>query len=252
MTIDRPSAHHTQQLLSQWKQVFGEYDGFWELFLTTAFSLSRCRCILDGETIAASLCWLDAEYAGRKLAYLYAVVTDPAYRGRGLCRKLMDDTHAHLSALGYAGALLVPAEEDLRNMYQKMGYQDATAVSEVSCEAGNHPTPLRAIGPEEYARLRRRFLPEDGVIQEGENLIFLAQQAEFFTGDGFLMAAYREEDCLHALELLGDKEAAPGIVRALNCRTGHFRCSGNGRPFAMFRPLKEDSVAPGYFGFAFD
>lgn len=252
MRIDTPSPDQIPQLLRLWKDAFGDWNGFWEQFLQTAFSPSRCRCMLDGSQIAASLCWFNTECAGQKHAYLYAVVTNPAYRGQGLCRRLMENTHVHLSGLGYAGALLVPANEGLRDMYRKMNYRDCTCITERSCEAGCAPVELRAIGPEEYARLRHRFLPEGGVIQEEENMAFLALQAEFFTGNDFLLASYAEDAILHAVELLGNDQAAPGILAALRCIRGTFRIPGKEQPFAMFHPLREDAVIPQYFGFAFD
>ena len=252
MTFDRPARSQTGQLLTLWKDAFGEYGGFWELFLETAFDAARCRCLTESGQITAALCWFDCTLEGRKLAYLYAVVTHPAHRGRGLCRALLADTHRHLAEQGYAAALLVPAQPSLRSMYQKLGYRDCTAVREFTCTAEAPPVPLRAIGPGEYALLRRKFLPRGSVLQEGENLTFLAHQAQFYTGENLLLAAYQEDTVLHIPELLGDPAAAPGIVTALGCETGHFRTPGSEIPFAMYRSLAEDAPVPQYFGFAFD
>lgn len=252
MAIDAPTSAQIPQLLRLWNGIFGEYGGFWKLFLETGFSPERCRCITEEGSITASLCWFDVECAGRKMAYLYAVLTDPDHRGKGLCRRLMEDTHEHLTRQGYSASLLVPAEESLRGMYRKMGYEDSTAVTEFSCTAGTEPVSLRAIGPTEFAQLRRGFLLSGGVIQEEANLSFLAGQAQFFTGGDFLMAAYTEEGTLHAMELLGNREAAPGILAALECRQGSFRIPGDEKPFAMFHRLTADAGKPAYFGFAFD
>ncbi len=252
MKIDHPTATQIPQLLSLWKDAFGEHNGFWELFLQTGFSLERCRCIVEAGQVSAALCWLDASLDGQKLAYLYAVVTHPGHRGQGLCRTLLADTHCHLAAQGYSGALLVPENEALRRMYGKLGYETATGVCEFTCGAGTKKIFLRAIGPEEYGALRRDFLPPGGVVQEGENLSFLSQQAQFYTGEDFLMAAYAEGDTLTAMELLGDPQNAPGILAALDCRQGHFRTPGTQKKFAMFHPLQDGARKPLYFGFAFD
>ena len=252
MTFDAPTGEQIPQLLTLWNQVFGEYNGFWELFLETAFAKERCRCITENGQITASLCWFDCTLGDEKIAYIYAVVTHPAHRGKGLCRALLADTHHHLSETGYAAALLVPAEEPLRAMYRKLGYRDATAVREFTCTAETPSIPLRAIGPEEYAALRRTFLPQGSVLQEEENLAFLSRQAQFYTGKNILLAAYQEEDTLHCMELLGDSTAAPGIVKTLLCQTGHFRTPGTEIPFAMYCPLTKNAPAPQYFGFAFD
>lgn len=252
MTFDHPTQAQTAALLSLWKRVFGEYNGFWELFLETAFSPDHCRCVLIENQPAAALCWLDCQCGGQKLAYIYAVVTYPDHRGKGLCRRLLADVHTHLALHGYHAAILVPAEESLRHMYRKLGYTDCTTVTEFSCPAGASPENLRAIGPSEYAALRRSFLPELGVIQEGTNLDFLSRQAQFYAGSSFLLAAYTEEDTLHTMELLGSSDAAPDIVTALGCRQGHFRIPGREKPFAMLCPLAPDAIRPNYFGFAFD
>lgn len=252
MKFDHPAPAQISQLLTLWKGAFGDYDGFWELFLGSGFAADRCRVLTAEGHICAALCWFDCLFRGQKTAYLYAVVTDPAYRGRGLCRALLEQVHDELRRAGYAAAVLVPAEEGLRAMYRKLGYRDATTVSEFSCDASEQPVALRVLDPEEYGRLRRTFLPRGGVLQEGENLTFLAAQAQLFAGEDLLLAAFADGDTLVGWELLGDPGAAPGILRALGFSRGWFRGPGGGKAFAMAHPLTEDAVLPEYFGFAFD
>lgn len=250
MRIDSPAPDRISQLRQLWKTAFGDTDDFLDCFFSTAFSPNRCRCVTLGDRVAAALYWFDVTWNGRKLAYLYAVATHPGHRGKGLCRALMEDTHARLKLQGYDGAILVPQEEGLFRMYVRLGYRNCSGIGQITCTAGT-PVSLRAIGPDEFARLRREFLPRDGVIQEGENLKFLAAQAEFFAGDDFLLTARREETVLIGLELLGNPQAAPGIVAALGMETGRFRIPGDA-PWAMYLPFTGHNTAPGYFGFAFD
>ena len=252
MRTEQPSQAQMAQLLKLWKTAFGDHDGFWELFSDHGFSADRCRILAAEGHVLAALCWFDCCFRGQKIAYLYAVVTDPAHWGRGLCRQLLDGVHAELRRAGYTAAMLVPAEEGLRQMYRKLGYRDATTVSEFSCVAGDAPVPLWTVSPEEYAALRRRLLPPGGVLQERENLAFLAAQAQLFAGEDLLLAAYAEGDALVAMELLGDRKAAPGIVTGLGFAQGRFRCPGAEKPFALVHPLAEDVAIPEYFGFAFD
>ena len=239
-------------LLALWKGVFGDHDGFWELFLRTAFLPDHCRCLHREGRLAAALYWFDVSCRGQKLAYLYAVATHPDFRHQGLCHALMADTEARLAEMGYAGALLVPENPALVSFYGDMGYKSATSVTEFVCRMGAEAASLRAVGPSEYARLRRKFLPEGGVIQEGKSLRFLAEQAEFFAGEDVLLAAYREEETLHCLELLGGRERAPEVLKALGCEKGCFRAPGAEKPFAMFKSLQKNVIPPEYFGFAFD
>lgn len=251
MQIDHPSAHHMPQLRQLWQDAFGDTDAYLDSFYRTAYAPDRCRCILEGDQIAAVLYWMDCQLKEQKLAYIYAVVTHPGHRGKGLCRMLMENTHRLLAARGYSGTLLVPQQEGLRAMYAGMGYLSIGGLHTVSCTARNAPVSLRALGPAEFAGLRRKLLPEGGVLQEGHSLSFLAEQLQFYAGDGFLLAAFAEEGVLHGMELLGSTDTAPGIVNALGCTAGHFRLPGK-TPFAMFHPLIPDAPAPEYFGFAFD
>lgn len=252
MNFEQPSHEHLPRLVHLWKEAFGEYDGFWELFLDTGYLPDHCRCILENGQPIAGLYWFDCSCCSDKIAYIYAVVTDPDHRGRGLCRKLMADVHVHLKNQGYASAMLVPADEGLREMYRKMGYEDCTTVTELSSRAANQPAEIRVVSPDEYAVLRRKLLPEKSVIQEGMQLPFLAAQTQLFAGSDFLLAAWREEDLLHGMELLGNTAAAPGILRALGCEKGTFQIPGEDKPFAMIHQLHDQAVIPQYFGFSFD
>lgn len=241
----------TDALRRLWAASFDDPPEAIDAFFTTAYSPQRCRSLTVEGGLAAALHWLDAEFQGQKLAYVYAVATAPAYRGRGLCRKLMEQTHAHLAQSGYAAALLSPAGEGLRRMYAAMGYRDCCFRREQICGWGE-PTALRPVDAEEFARLRRQFLPEDGVIQEGAHLAYLSTYAKFYAGTDFLLAAARQGDTLLGLELLGSPSAGAGIVGALGCARGRFRMPGRDIPVGMILPLVPDAPIPGYLGFPLD
>lgn len=252
MVIDYPGESQMPQLRQLWKIAFGDTDEFLDCFFGTGFSPERCRCVTQGDAVVAMLYWFDCEYAGQKLAYLYAVATHPDHRNQGLCRKLMADTHAVLASQGYAGAVLVPQREPLRKIYASMGYADCGAVSAINCVPAEEGVPLRNVSGEEFATLRRQYLPCGGVVQEGEGIAFLARTYELYAGEDFLLTAFLEDGFLFGAELLGNRDAAPGILKTLGCLRGRFRTPGTTMPFAMFHPLTENAAPPTYFGLAFD
>lgn len=251
MRFEYPMSQDVAALRRLWKQAFGDEDAFLDAFFSTGFDLRRCRMALVDGQLAGALYWLDCQLEGRKIAYLYAVATDMAHRGRGVCHRLMEDTHAVLERQGYSGAILVPGEERLWRFYGRMGYEPCTKIRTVDCDAGGQPVALRRIDVEDYALFRRQRLPEKGLLQEGPSLAFLAAQAVFYEGEGILLAVRREEGRLFALELLGDPSDAPRIVAALGAQLGRFRCCGEGDWFSMYRSF-DGAQAPGYLGFAFD
>lgn len=252
MIIDAPAPSLEKELKALWLEAFGAEEGaYYDVFAARGYAPERSRCILEDGQLLAALYWLDCSLEGRKLAYLYGVATARAHRGKGLCRRLMADTHSHLASLGYTGAVLVPAQ-GLSGVYEAQGYRFFGGVREFVCGPALTGQPLCRITAGEYVRLRRERMPARGIVQEGENTALLEAVAQCYAGPDLLLAAAVEGDTLRGLELLGDPGNAPGITGALGCSQGRFRIPGD-RPFAMYLPLDGDTSArPEYFGLAFD
>lgn len=228
-----------------WSAAFGD-DGWIDSFFRTAYRPENTLAIFREGQLAAGLTWMQTSCQERKLAYLYAVATAPEYRHQGLCRELMAKTQEVLTSRGYDGSVLVPADDGLRRMYAGMGYRNFGGVEHLTLPAGA-PVPLREVTPQEYAALRRKYLPVGGIVQEDGAIEYLAESAKLYAGNGFLLAATEDEP----MELLGDASQAAGILGALEKGRGTFRLP-RAAPFAMFRPICDDSWTPAYFGLAFE
>lgn len=250
MQIDFSSHRQIPQLRALWKEAFGDTDAFLDHFFTTGYAPQRCRCVMDGGDLAAALYWFDCSAEARKYAYLYAVATAGAYRHRGLCRQLMEDTHRLLKASGYQGAVLVPASPALTAMYAKLGYLPLSGMDSLSATAGGESIHIKQIDADRYAAVRKTYLGSNGIMQEGAGLAFLSGLAEFYEGEDFLLAASQEETAVQGAELLGNHTRLPEILKALGATSGSFRVPGT-TPFSMFYPLS-DAPKPEYFGLAFD
>ena len=240
------------KLRTLWQEAFGDSAETLDAFFATGFSPDRCHYLMDDGELISALYWLDCSLEGKKLAYLYAVATKKACRGRGLARRLMEETHEILRQKGYVGAILVPGESALFPYYEKLGYRVATKVEEFSAIATDFPVYISEITPAEYATRRRIYLPRGGVCQEGETLSYLATYAKFYRGEDFLLSASGAGETLVVHEILGNTAAAGGILRALGFAEGRFRTPGTGRDFSMLLLLQTDCPAPGYFGLALD
>jgi len=252
MRFEHPSQIHIPQLRSLWKAAFSDEDAYLDLFFRVAFSPDRCRCVMEEGRVLAALYWFDVSCDGAPMAYLYAVATDPAARGRGLCRALMEDVKRLLTRRGCAGILLKAADEGLRQMYQRMGYAPCTTICAQTFDAVDQAVQLQEINTAEYAQLRRSLLPMGGVLQEGITLDFLAEQAQFYRGNGFLAAVSVYDGDFFCHELLGDISAAPGILQALDFERGVFRYPGDCEGFASFCPLISGCPTPRYFGLSLE
>ncbi len=253
MNIKAPEAKNISELKALWQEAFGDTDESIDSLFGTAFSHNRSMCVIEGDEVAAALYWFDCMHEGMPVAYIYAVATAVKYRGRGICRRLMECTHRHLAEQGYTGVVLVPANAGLFDFYKNIGYSVCSRIGELHCQSSGVSVPVRSLEGGEYAAVRRQLLPHGGVVQEGENLDYLLTYGEFYGGDGFLLAARRQGNTLIGIELLGDTAFAPDIVCTLGCTEGSFRIVGDDRDFAMYHPLSDSSAPPPeYFGLAFD
>ena len=235
-----------------WMQAFSDPEEVPEAFFSTAFSPARYNTVRINGVPVSALYWLDCSLQDSRFAYIYAVATDCAFRGKGYAGRLMEDTHRLLKQAGYAGAILVPGEPWLFEFYQKFGYRVFSTVQEFTCSQGEQSAELESLDYVRYATVRRKYLPAGGLLQEGETLAFLQTYANFYSGKDFVMAASQQNNTLIAHELLGNFHAAKDILRTLDMPQGHFRAPGPGNHFAMFCPLQENCPTPAYFGLALD
>ena len=246
MIIDVPA------LTQLWKQAFGDTEEFIDGFFRTGFYPDRCRCMYQDGQLAAALYWFDCLWQKKKLAYIYAVATDEAFRGQGICRKLMEDTHDHLKKQGYAGAVLVPGNEALFSMYGKMGYRGFCPMEKQTVLPAGKAAQLRQVRFEAYGQLRCSRLSANAVVQQEDALRFAAGFAEFYTDGESLLCGTVQEDTFYFQEFLGDREKLPGILKALGVKKGIVRLSGGQNPFAMYRTVTDEEEMPSYFGLALD
>ena len=241
----------TAELRALWQEAFGDSAETLDNFAATGFSPNRYHAIYERNTPVSALYWFDCQLDGEKLAYIYAVATLKSHRGQGLAPRLLAETHEILKKQGYAGAILVP-NSPLFPFYEKIGYKTVTQKNRFVCQAAGEPTPLREIDIDEYAKLRRTFLPPAGVIQEGAALDWLHTYAKFYAGSDFIFSATGEADTLSVQEFLGNTAHAPGILTALGSANGIFHTPGAGQDFAMYLPFTPNCPVPAYFGLALD
>lgn len=229
-----------------WKQAFGDTDDFLEDFFCVAFSEDRCATLEKDGNLAAMLYWFDCTWEDRKIAYIYAVATDEAYRNQGLCRALMEDTHKKLQSLGYAGAVLVPGSRALFKLYEKLGYEPFCSMLTITLDAGEEAVDLATLSHDEYSKRRLPLLPQGSVVQDNLTFDFLATFCDFYTAENCLFCGGMEEDTFYFQEVLGDPEHVPAILHALGAEKGVLRIPGD-TPFAMYHVLDNTQEMPSHF-----
>ena len=235
------------QLKDLWQAAFHEPPEAIDNFFATGFSPHRFAYLEENNKILCALYWFDCSYPGGKLAYIYAVATDPAHRGKGLASRLLEQTHARLKTQGYAGAVLKPAN-GLFPFYQRLGYVTSGYLRRFHAEAANSAA-LKVLTAADYGRQRRHFLPENAIVQEGAALDFLESFASFYAAEDALVCVSREDSVI--FEYLGNPLSAPGILAALGIKSAQIPTPGTEIPFAMWLPLN-CTKPPGYLGLSLE
>ena len=105
------------------------------------------------------LCALPAELVGDDgdavpAAYLYAVCTAPALRGRGNCRLLLQEAEQDLKRQGICAAVLVPAEESLFGFYARFGYRTVFTCRTETVPAARGDCSITPLTPDGWQSLR--------------------------------------------------------------------------------------------------
>ena len=245
MIIKHPESGDISRLRWLWQEAFGDNDAFLDGFFSTGYDPQRCITVQIQDRPVAVLYWFDCDLENQKLAYIYAVATDKAYRGRGLCRDLMNHTHRHLQSLGYSAAVLVPGNEKLFSMYEKLGYRSFCPMEHRVIAPGT-AVAAEPITAEGYFARRTDFLP-DGGIRQNSAAPYLATFTDFYSGENWIACLSREGNTLYFQEFLGDQGKLPGLIRALGANSGELWLPGS-KNRAMYYPLTEIDLTHAYLG----
>ena len=136
------------QLRALWRDAFGDDDAFIDAFFAIYGSEGVVHTLsLDGRVVAALYalpCSVCSGSVSLPAAYIYAIATVPDCRGRGYMRKLLAEVEALLAERGCRVFFLLPADEGLRRMYARVGYEPCSRSAVENCVLGAvSPLPLR-------------------------------------------------------------------------------------------------------------
>ena len=225
-----PRREDIPALTGLWQEAFPE-DTAEEIgdFFALGFAPERSLALYKENRPLSMLYWFDGVWGGGRLAYLYAVATQKAARGRGYSSRLIETACEALTKSGYNGVLLVPAEPELFRFYGKLGFVPCCPGVKTTISDVEGLTPLT---PPEYEVFRKPFLgPGDGVLT-GAALDYFGGDGEFYEGPEGVLAL----TCVPETGAL----AVEGFGKVVTSQQGK-------EDAAMFRPLKPGVRAPERF-----
>lgn len=163
--------------------------------------------------------------------YLYAVATDPAYRGKGLARQLLQS----VAGEGYP-VFLRPSSEGLFSFYQKAGFSPISPMhTEVGTAANGEVAALRQLSAEEYLGARAAFLSEPYAAPTPPFLsLGFSLGGAVMLENEFVAFYERHGDLVWFKEWLGNREFAPRVAAFLGAAQYKLRTPDmGGKPFGV-------------------
>lgn len=127
--IRNPQITEVEQMKNIWEICFGDEREYIDFYYKKGYKPGNTLVGVDTEedrvvsmmTLLPVLMYTEANiYKGD---YLYAVATLPEYRGQGIMRRLEEEALRISKNRGSKFMTLVPAEEPLFGMYEKLGYR---------------------------------------------------------------------------------------------------------------------------------
>ena len=188
-------------LRALWKQVFGDSDVFLDTFFREIY-VPGMAAVMEDQGVIVSAAYCVPFGAAR---YIYAVATDPAYRGRGFGRAVT------LAAADGKEAYLCPASPELRCWYMEtMGAVPASCCAPLS-PAGM----LTPISAEEFVRRREALLGDRPHAEYTPGILALyALDGGFYSDENGAVCAVSRDGTVN--ELLPCPEGGEPYILALN------------------------------------
>lgn len=263
-----------------WKLAFGDSDAYLDNFYHGCYRPERVVVLEEDGAVRSMTAWFDTLFAvpGQgeyRAAYLYAVATHPACRGRGLAGRLLAGSDEYFRSLGIPAVTTVPAEPSLHDFFGANGFRECFTYSRAAplpAEKLISPFGLEPVDARRYGELREAVLrdiphiayPPDALrYQEGccrlsGGGLYLAETAR---GVALLCAEGMEDGRMLVKELAACPEAREQVLACLdrlfpNCAA--VRTPGDAVKFGMLKWLDPELESVwnwsrlGYLGLAFD
>ena len=107
-----------------WMEVFGDEREWVDRYLAEYSAQDNMLLSKEQDRVVSMLHIVDITTDYGPTAYLYAIATDPAYRGRGYAKELISKAIGLVRERDYKAVMLIPSEPSLVEYYQRFGFSE--------------------------------------------------------------------------------------------------------------------------------
>lgn len=126
--IEAGRTEYITQLKLMWSEIFGDSMEYLDSFFAHVYKDENTLVFIEDGKVVSALYMIPynmiIEETKTPIIYLYALATDPHYRGRKIMSDLINRSLEISSDRGYALSVLIPASESLFDYYSQFGYEE--------------------------------------------------------------------------------------------------------------------------------
>lgn len=251
-----------------WQEAFCDTQAEIDAFFDTLYPAATGFCAEeDGEVLSMLFALPQTIVKGEKQiksAYLYAIATRAAHRGKGLCRAVMAYAEKELRKRYVEALLLSPASEELARFYAAQGYTRQGGARTVLTACRSVSGQATVIGVQDYAGLRETLLWDTAHVRYDRAQLEYALDGSqcYCLMNGFDMGcamakARGEEGAALVREILPSGNVLPALAEKLG--TGEFaleqslgETQGQTRCMLKWLDRPYPEFEPVYMGFALE
>lgn len=263
--IRHPRVSEYESLKALWQTAFDDTKESLDFFFRNTVSSERVLAAFDGGEPVSVLYMLESEIAAKGKAYsayyIYAVCTHPRYRGKGLMKSLFSELFKVAAGRGIDYLFLVPEEEYLFGVYEKLGFKIGFYYSAEEVYRKDYKNPVtinRKFNYEDYKKCVTAYpenVPVATLCESTFNSFFNSQSGEIktvFCENGGYALFEENEKSLVIFELFGDENLLLSKVFGVTEKQSAIlrkAANENPVPYGMYYILNgAPEIRNGFFG----
>jgi len=227
--ISYGKAEYIAELKIMWHTIFGDTESYLNSFFDKVYKDENTLVDIEDGNVVSVLFMIPYKFKvngqENKIVYLYALATDPAYRGRKIMSKLIEKSLDISTKRGYALSVLIPADDSLFEYYRQFGFEeyfDRIMITKTIADIENEQTN-KGFEIQEIGQLPMKLIKADA------NQIWSAySHSAIFDSEGIVLSKEQNEYYIEELK----SEGGQAVI---------FKMSGNKDGYALLQ-LHDDNL----------
>ena len=192
------------ELKIMWHKIFGDTESYLNSFFGKVYKDENTLVDIEDGKVVSVLFMIPYKFivSGKEneIVYLYALATEPAYRGRKIMSKLIQESLNISTKRGYALSVLIPADKSLFEYYRQFGFEEyfgrvllTKTITDIENEQTNKGLKIQEI----------EKIPMELIKADAEQIWTAYSRSEIFSSGGIVLSKEQNEFYLEELKSEG-------------------------------------------------